>query len=67
MRIGMWALLLLTGGVLEAQSLEQNYQEKIKKPFVSKVPWALGYEKAIATAKKEDKPILAYFTRSYAP
>ena len=50
----------------QPQLVEQR-AEKLAKPFVTSAPWMLDYDKARAAAKKQDKILLAYFTRSYSP
>ena len=47
--------------------LEKNYQEKQKKSFVKKIEWVMSLEEAQKISEKKGLPILAYFTRSYAP
>jgi hypothetical protein len=60
------ALLLvsMTAGQVSAEEL---LREKLKSPFLSKAPWILDYDKAREESGRTGKPILAYFTRSYAP
>lgn len=50
-----------------SDELEQRYQEKRAKKFVEKIEWVTSLEKAKAISKQKNLPILAYFTRSYAP
>lgn len=62
----------MTASIAEAQgrsqeTLRKNYQKKLEKPFVGKVNWARTLEEAKERARVEKKPILGYFTRSYAP
>ena len=47
--------------------LEKNYQEKQKKSFVKKIEWVTTLAEARKISEKKGLPILAYFTRSYAP
>ena len=47
--------------------LREKYEKKLQKEFVGKIKWARSLDEARATAKKEGKLILGYFTRSYAP
>ena len=51
----------------ENAELREKYDKKLQKEFVSKIGWANSLEEARATAKKEGKLVLGYFTRSYAP
>ncbi|MEM7203478.1 MAG: hypothetical protein AAF628_24655 [Planctomycetota bacterium] len=41
--------------------------EKLAKPVFSNAAWHFDFDKARATARAEDKFLLVYFTRSYAP
>ena len=50
----------------QPEMLEQR-SKKLAKPFVTSEPWMLEYDEARAYAKKQDKILLTYFTRSYAP
>ena len=62
--------VLLVSSVSVAQGteeLEKKYQEKRAKKFVQKVEWVTSLDQAKAISKRENLPILAYFTRSYAP
>ena len=65
----VWAglLFLTAAAAAQAQSLEQKLEEKMKEPFLKKAPWFTDYDKAREEAKKTNKPIFAYFTRSYSP
>jgi hypothetical protein len=61
------------GGVADAQrssgtpeELTKKRDEKLKLPFLSKAGWITDWDKARADAKKNEKLIFAYFTRSYA-
>jgi hypothetical protein len=64
--------LLLTAA-LPAQTPEKTQDElkaqraeKLAKEVFKLAPWTFDYDAARAEAKKTGKPILAYFTRSYA-
>ncbi|GJM45460.1 MAG: hypothetical protein DHS20C21_23020 [Gemmatimonadota bacterium] len=48
-------------------ALEDNYQAKLKKDFITNGNWEQSIDGALAKAKAANKPVLAYFTRSYAP
>lgn len=61
------ALVLGWAGTASAQSMEENLEAKLAKPFTKHVAWELDYDKALARAKEEGKAIFAYFTRSYSP
>lgn len=71
-----WKMGLLTGSLLllatagwaqDDAQMEKNYQEKQKKPFVKKIEWVTNLSEARKISEKKGLPILAYFTRSYAP
>ncbi|HIG05655.1 MAG TPA: hypothetical protein EYQ08_08000 [Planctomycetes bacterium] len=62
--------VLLVGSVSLAQDsevMEKRYQEKRAKKFVQKIEWITSLDQAKAISKQKNLPILAYFTRSYAP
>jgi len=48
------------------QDLVAKRAEKLAKDFLKKADWITDYDQARAAAKKSDKLIFAYFTRSYA-
>jgi hypothetical protein len=57
----------LSGQAPDESTLRRNYEEKLKKPFATKITWETTLEKAKERARAEGKPILGYFTRSFAP
>ena len=62
--------VLLVCSVSQAQGseeMEKRYQEKRAKKFVQKIEWITSLDQAKAISKQKTLPILAYFTRSYAP
>ena len=63
----------LLAALLPAQSQEPSQEQLIKqradklaKEVFTKAPWVADYDKAREQAKKENKLMFAYFTRSYA-
>jgi hypothetical protein len=64
----------LLGALLPAQNRQPPSQEqltklraeKLAKPVFTKAPWVTDYDKAREQAKKENKLLFTYFTRSYA-
>ncbi|MBK8098199.1 MAG: hypothetical protein IPK26_13890 [Planctomycetes bacterium] len=63
-------LLFAASAVAQGPSQDQlkaNKAEKLKKEFATAAPWITDYDKAREEAKKSDRLIFAYFTRSYAP
>ena len=57
----------LSGQAPDEAAMRRNYEEKLKKPFATKIAWETTLEKAKERARAEGKPILGYFTRSFAP
>jgi len=49
------------------EELKEKYENKIAEKWVSHGGWILDLDKAKEIAKKENKAILAYFSRSYSP
>ena len=47
--------------------LRARYEQKLKKDFLKEVKWQRSIKKAQKLSKRKKKPILAYFSRSYAP
>lgn len=48
------------------EELAKLRDEKMAHEVFQKANWIFDYDKARAAAKQGDKPIFAYFTRSYA-
>ncbi len=61
------ALIAVLGARATGGELEDKRDAKMKEAFIQKAGWILEYAKARDEAKKAGKPILVYFTRSYAP
>ncbi len=51
----------------DQEAMKANYEAKLDKDFVKNATWITDYDKALATAQAQNKPIFAYFSRSYAP
>lgn len=49
------------------EELKEKYENKIAEKWVSHGGWILDLDKAKEIAKKENKAIFAYFSRSYSP
>ncbi len=47
--------------------LQAKYEKKISEDWVGHGGWILDFDEALAKAKKENKLVFAYFTRSYSP
>lgn len=52
---------------LSQEELEETRANKLAKEFLKNADWHLDYDKARDIAKKKNKLILTYFTRTYAP
>lgn len=50
----------------EPSPLEVNLEKKLGSAFLTKATWLTDYDAARKVAKESGKPILGYFTRSYA-
>ncbi len=69
-----FALAALLATLLPAQNRPQPDQEtlqklrteKLAKPVFQKAAWVTDYDAAREQAKKENKLLFTYFTRSYA-
>ncbi len=59
-------LVLVLSSTAWAQSNEEKLAEKLKEPWLVDGGWITDYDKAREEAKKADKLIFAYFSRSYA-
>ncbi len=59
--------LAATIAAQDQEAMKASYQAKLDKDFVKNATWITDYDKALATAKARNKPIFAYFSRSYAP
>jgi hypothetical protein len=71
MKLCIPTAVALLAALLPAQNAEQDKlvelrAQKLAKPVFQKAPWVTDYDKAREQAKKENKLIFAYFTRSYA-
>jgi len=68
-----WACLLAFVAAAAAQdsqdprALQANLDQKLAKPFFKNAAWITDFGEAKRKAKELQKPIFAYFTRSYAP
>ncbi len=64
-------LLLTVPAVSHAQvsssELEKRWKQKQDAAFLKHVTWERTLESAKTRAKRDNLPIVAYFTRSYAP
>ena len=60
-------LLLCPGPARAESSLEEKLKKKLASAFLKNAAWELDYEAALRRAREQEKPIFAYFTRSYAP
>ena len=51
----------------DPEKMQKNYDEKLAKAFAKVVPWQSSLAAAQKLAAEKNLPIIAYFTRSYAP
>ncbi|MCA8962305.1 MAG: hypothetical protein KDC38_17390 [Planctomycetes bacterium] len=51
----------------ESDALRAKYAEKLEKQFAKVVEWELDLAGAKKACASKNRPIIAYFTRSYAP
>ena len=65
--ISIAAVLVLCGVAGAQDSPESRRDSKLASEFLKKAPWMTDYDKAREESKKSNKPILAYFSRSFAP
>ena len=61
------AFVAAIGSAAFGQSLQEKKDKKLASEFLKKAAWTTDYDKAREDAKKGNKPIFGYFTRSYAP
>ena len=48
------------------EALQAQRRAKLAEPWVAAGGWTTEYEAALAEGRRSAKPVLAYFTRSYA-
>ena len=65
MRLGACLLVLVAAAA--AQDMKANLEKKLAKPFVKNAAWVTDFDEAKRKARELQRPIFAYFTRSYAP
>jgi len=61
------AVILALAPAAFGQSLEEKRDKKLASEFLKKAAWFTDYDQAREEAKKTNKPIFAYFTRSFSP
>ena len=75
LRLLMACLVLVPASMLicpavQAQNpeeLEKRWQNKQDSAFLKAVKWERSLDAAVERARRDNLPIVAYFTRSYAP
>lgn len=65
--LALGTLAGLASGQDDQADLKAKKEKKLASEFLKKAAWTLDFDAAKAAAKKGDKLIFAYFTRSYAP
>ena len=66
LRVASWLALACAAPAQDHDRLVKLRDEKIALPVFQTAPWTFDYDQARERARTEDKPIFAYFTRSYA-
>jgi hypothetical protein len=67
-KVGLFLILFVAASTgLQAESLTEKFEKKTASEFATKSKWIVDFDEARKKAKKEGKPIFAYFTRSYSP
>ncbi len=51
----------------DSGELERRWQKKQESVFLKAVKWERTLDSAVERARRDNLPIVAYFTRSYAP
>ena len=59
--------LAATVAAQDQEAMKASYQAKLAKDFFKNATWITDYDSALESAKAQNKPIFAYFSRSYAP
>jgi hypothetical protein len=59
-------LALLVALQQDQAVLKEKLDKKLAEAWLTKAAWNTDFDKAKEESKKSGKPILAYFTRSYA-
>ena len=54
-------------GQASQEEYKERYEKKIAEEWIAHGGWILDLDKAKEIAKKENKAIFAYFSRSYSP
>ncbi|MFI5402927.1 MAG: hypothetical protein ACHQ1G_08325 [Planctomycetota bacterium] len=67
LRAAALAAVAALSSAAHGEGQEDKLRSKLAQPFVGNVAWVTDYEVALETAKKENKLVFAYFTRSYYP
>lgn len=69
-----WLVLLLlmivpveSNAQVSSSELEKRWKQKQEAAFLKHVSWERTLESARTRARRDNLPIVAYFTRSYAP
>jgi hypothetical protein len=50
----------------DQEDLKKKLEEKLAEDWLKNGDWTTDYDKALKRAKESEKPIFAYFTRSYS-
>lgn len=60
------ALAGFSGAAWAQDDLESKLAKKLESEWLKKADWLTDYDDALEASKKSGKPILGYFSRSYA-
>ena len=59
--------MMAAGPAPTQEQLVERRDAKLAEAWIDKAAWILDYDVARETARKDQKKIFAYFTRSYSP
>jgi hypothetical protein len=67
LRAAVLAAVAALSSAAHGEGKDEKLRSKLAQPFVGNAAWVTDYEEALRRAKKENKLVFAYFTRSYYP
>ena len=57
----------LSATAVAQDTMEAMLEAKMAKEFIKSATWVTDYDQALEQAKKDNKLVFSYFSRSYAP
>ena len=57
----------LSATAVAQDTMEERLEAKMAKEFIKSAAWVTDYDQALEQAKKDNKLVFSYFSRSYAP